>query len=386
MNDLSIKVDLFAAIIFLGVIQGLFLSFFFLGRKVRRKPSNLYLGFLMLVLSLVIFEIFLNHTGYMYRFLRFDNFSEPLSFAAAPLMYCYIYSAVNGKSPARAWLHMLPMLFWLAYSVWYFIQPLEIKQLHYLNYHYPEMGVELPDVVYRDDPLKLRRIVNELIMVQLTTYLLASILFIRRTFRSLGLSFLSRGERPISWLRNFIFLMFALLATLIAVKTIFQADVGDHLIASLIALVIYITSFNVIRASDFFRENVPDQIETKRKYKKSGLQEQEKEAILNQIKRIMEEEGNFKNPLVSLPLISKKLGTPVHHISQVINEKLGQSFFEMIANYRIEEAKRLLKDPAKARLTVEDVADEVGYNSKSAFNRSFKSRTGLTPSAFRDNS
>jgi len=383
MNQVSVQVDLFAAIIFLGVIQGLFLSFFFLGTKVRRKPSNLYLGLLMLVLALVILEIFLNHTGYMYRFLRIDNFSEPLAFAVPPLMFCYIYSAVNGKSPGKVWLHMLPMFFWLVYSIWYFIQPLDLKQLHYLHYHFPDMGVELPDVPYRDDPLKLRRIVNELLMFQLTAYLLVSILFIRGTFRSLGLSFFSKGERPISWLRNFILLMFAILVTLVAVKTIFEADIGDYLIASLISLVIYATAFNVVRASDFFRENVPDQMKSKQKYEKSGLQEEEKKLILQQIQRLMEDEKDFKNPLVSLPLISKKLNTPVHHISQVINEKLGKSFFEMIAFYRIEEAKRLLQDHSRGQLTVEDVADEVGYNSKSAFNRSFKNLTGMTPSAFR---
>jgi AraC-like DNA-binding protein len=56
----------------------------------------------------------------------------------------------------------------------------------------------------------------------------------------------------------------------------------------------------------------------------------------------------------------------------------------MIASYRIREAKILLKDPEHEQLTIEDLADEVGYNSKSAFNRSFKKHTGLTPSEFKN--
>jgi AraC-like DNA-binding protein len=148
-------------------------------------------------------------------------------------------------------------------------------------------------------------------------------------------------------------------------------------------MVIYATSYNVIRASEFFQENTGDPEQHRKKYEKSALQETDKAKILEQLKGCMEGEKEFKNPLVSQPYISKKLGVPVHHLSQVINEKLDQSFFEMIASYRIEEAKLLLKDPANDHLTIEDLADEVGYNSKSAFNRSFKKHTGLTPSEFR---
>lgn len=384
MDDPSYTLDLFAVIILLGVIQGLFLSFFFLNKRIRRKPSNLYLGFVMLSLSLIILEIFLNYSGYMLKILRIDNFSEPLSFSVAPLMYLYIYSSVNRKPPPRAWIHMIPMLFWLLYCIFYFIQPLELKQIHYLDYHNPEMGIELPTTPYGEDPLGLRTYVNELVMLQLTIYLIVSIVFIRKSLRSLDLSFFVRRHKPISWLRNFIFLMFAILVSLVVVKTIFIADIGDYLIGSLISIVIYATSFNVIKASEFFQENVTESIQARQKYEKSALKEDEKDRILAQLKQCMEVDKDFRNHLVSLPYISKKLNASIHHISQVINEKKDQSFFEMIAEYRIEDAKAILKDPSKARLTIEDIADEVGYNSKSAFNRSFKKYTGLTPSEFKE--
>jgi len=384
MPEPVFQLDLFAVIIFLGVIQGVFLSLFFLNRKVRRKPSNLFLGFLMLGLSLIILEIFLVHTRYMYQVLRVDNFSEPLNFGVPPLMYLYIYASISRKIPRRAWIHFIPMIFWLIYSIWYFIQPMEVKQLHYLDYHFPELTVEFPDLPYTGDPLGLRTYVNELVMLQLTTYLVVSLLFIRKSFKTLGVSFLALREKPITWLRNFVFLMFAILITFVAVKSIFMADIGDYLIGSLISLIIYATSFNVIRASDFFQESVSNPLHPRKKYEKSALQEEDKTGILNALVRCMEVDKDFLNPLVSLPFIAKKLNRPVHHISQVINEKLDQSFFEMIASYRVEEAKGILNDPTSHQLTIEDIADEVGYNSKSAFNRSFKRHTGLTPSEFRE--
>jgi AraC-like DNA-binding protein len=219
-------------------------------------------------------------------------------------------------------------------------------------------------------------------MLQLTTYLIVSINVIGKSFRTLGRSFFASGIKPVSWLRNFVFFMFAILVTFVSVKFIFTADIGDYLLGSLISLVIYATTFNVIRASEFFQEGI-DPLHPKKKYEKSALQDDDKALILERLKHCMEVDMDFKNPLVSLPFISKKLGVPVHHLSQVINEKLNQSFFEMIASYRIDEAKSLLKDPAHDQLTIEDLADEVGYNSKSAFNRSFKKHTGITPSEFK---
>ena len=98
----------------------------------------------------------------------------------------------------------------------------------------------------------------------------------------------------------------------------------------------------------------------------------------------MEVDQDYKKHLLSLQYVSKKLRVTAHNISQVISEKLDQTFYEMIAKYRIEEAKSILSDSTYNQLTIEDVADEVGYNSKSAFNRSFKKIEGMTPSAYRE--
>ena len=68
----------------------------------------------------------------------------------------------------------------------------------------------------------------------------------------------------------------------------------------------------------------------------------------------------------------------------MINEKLNQSFFEMIASYRIEAAKSILNTEMGKKLIIEEVAERVGYNSKSAFNTAFKKFTSQTPSEYRE--
>jgi len=384
MVEIPKTIDLFAVVIFLGVVQGIFLSVFFLNKRIRKKPSNLYLGFLMLTLSLLILEIFLVHTGYMLDVLRINNFSEPLTFAVSPLMYFYIYATINRKSPRRRWIHLLPMLLWFLYCIIYFVKPYELKELGYFEHLYPDMDISFPESNYNDDPLRIRGYVLQLSMLQLLIYLLTSLFIIIKTFKSLGVSFFTSRKKPISWLRNFIILMFIVLISAGFANSFLIVDMGMFIVASIIAVLIYATSFNVIRASDFFQESVADPLHPKKKYEKSTLREEEKNIILSELKKCMEVEMDYKEHLLSLQFISKKLRVSAHNISQVISEKLDQTFYEMIAAYRIKAAKVILGDPMQKHLTIEDVADEVGYNSKSAFNRSFKKIEGITPSEFRE--
>jgi YesN/AraC family two-component response regulator len=120
-----------------------------------------------------------------------------------------------------------------------------------------------------------------------------------------------------------------------------------------------------------------------RKYNKSTLTEANKLKILDKIILELETHKYFSDNLASLSDLAKKIGESPHHVSQVINEKLNKSFFNLLASYRIEEAKNVLSDPKRNNLTIEEISEMVGYNSKTAFNNSFKRFTGKTPSEFR---
>jgi YesN/AraC family two-component response regulator len=177
--------------------------------------------------------------------------------------------------------------------------------------------------------------------------------------------------------------MFFLLLVFIAAKVSFGRDIGDYLVISCVALIIYGTSINVIKSSLFFVEHIGGPTSLGKKYAKSSLDEEDKCEILQKLEEGMNKEKYYRNNLISQSQLSKKLLIPSHHISQVINEKLNQSFFEYIAYYRIREAEEILSDPGQHNLTIEDIAEAVGYNSKSAFNKTFKKMTGKTPSEYR---
>ena len=113
----------------------------------------------------------------------------------------------------------------------------------------------------------------------------------------------------------------------------------------------------------------------------------EVEAVKQQKELIdyMQSEKPFLRTKLSINDLAEDLGIPSHHLSQVINERLNQNFYDFINSYRIEELKVKLKDPHNKHLTMLGIAFDCGFNSKASFNRIFKKHTGQTPSEYLEN-
>jgi AraC-like DNA-binding protein len=312
-----------------------------------------------------------------------DNYSESFTFAVGPLFYFYVYSNIKGKLHKKQLLHLLPFVIYTFYNLLYLLQPTSYKYCCYISAYFPSMDIAWVYPAFNPDPLYLRTYLVELNILSLMFYFIYSMAIIASAFRKEKISVFVKSYKNLSWLRNFTLSILCAFIILIVVKLTFGRDTGDYLIMSFIAVVIYGTSANVIKSSDFFTEHLGDSFTTGKKYARSSLSEEDKSEILKKLIESMENEKLYRNNMVSQSQVSKKLLIPVHHISQVINEKLNKSFFEFIAMYRIKEAEQILSNPEKSHLTVEEIAEEVGYISKSAFNKTFKKITGKTPSEYR---
>ena len=122
---------------------------------------------------------------------------------------------------------------------------------------------------------------------------------------------------------------------------------------------------------------------TKNKYKHSTLDPAITGKYTKRLLYLLKEEKMYKDTAISLESLAQKLSLQPRLLSQVINERLNKNFWGLVNSYRMEEALRLLKDPGKKKSSILDIAFEVGFNSKEAFNRVFKKHTGMTPSQYR---
>jgi len=92
----------------------------------------------------------------------------------------------------------------------------------------------------------------------------------------------------------------------------------------------------------------------------------------------------YLNPDLRLSDLADAMGVRPYRVSQILNQGLHTSFYDLINQYRIEKAQELLTSPAADRLNLLGVAMESGFRSKSVFNEVFKKTTGKTPSQYRD--
>ena len=102
---------------------------------------------------------------------------------------------------------------------------------------------------------------------------------------------------------------------------------------------------------------------------------------LERLSDYMLAEKPYLDAELSLQKLATGLGLPDKQVSQLINQQLGKHFFDYINEFRINDAKSLLKD--QLDLTVLEILYEVGFNSKSSFYTAFKKETGQTPTNYR---
>jgi len=107
----------------------------------------------------------------------------------------------------------------------------------------------------------------------------------------------------------------------------------------------------------------------------------EKQEIKNEIEKFIKEKKIYMDAHLKIESFAKRMHIPSKKLSAVINELYGTNFHGFINSLRIEEAKSIiLRSPIKN--SVEDIFLEVGFLSRSTFNRAFKTNTGITPSEF----
>ena len=90
----------------------------------------------------------------------------------------------------------------------------------------------------------------------------------------------------------------------------------------------------------------------------------------------------YSNPNLTINELASKLKMQPYLLSKVINDGFNKNFFDFINYYRVEELKKRLEDPRFKHYTLLSQAFEVGFNSKTAFNRAFKKITRQTPSEY----
>lgn len=120
------------------------------------------------------------------------------------------------------------------------------------------------------------------------------------------------------------------------------------------------------------------------KYNRSNLNDERRETLAYRIGEILDDPATICQQDFTLAKLAKMADTNTTYASQVINEKYGMAFSNVLAGLRIKEACRRISDEREqySQLTIEAIGGSVGFKSRTAFINAFKREVGLTPSEY----
>ena len=120
-----------------------------------------------------------------------------------------------------------------------------------------------------------------------------------------------------------------------------------------------------------------------RKYERSGLNREEALQYKQELLDLMDQEKIYRDPSLNLNALAGELAINRNLVSQIINEEIGQNFYDFVNTYRVKDIIERLKHKESIDIPLLHLAMDAGFNSKATFNSVFKKVTGKSPSSYK---
>lgn len=301
-----------------------------------------------------------------------------------PFLYLYISSLTFNKTRLRIrdLVHFVPFLLFNIYL--------------FLGVVFPQLsqGIRLDHAHTNINPPLLFSFFLILTALSGPVYFLQSIRLFKKLDINIFNNFSFSETIDLDWLRKLVYIFGIIWTALIIIAVIHHVFhlfslifCTDGLSLSLSLFIILIGYFGLQQKEIFINYPGKKELidsEPTPKYSGSGLKKDDAEKYSRKLQQHMDMHKPYLDAGITLQQLSDDLGISSHYLSQVINENMGQNFFDFINKYRVEEVKSRIGDPGYDKLSLLGIALESGFNSKSAFNRLFKKFTGMTPSQYKE--
>lgn len=336
----------------LGTFNGLLLSGYFFVFNKSKSLSSVFLGLLLLALSVRI-----GKSVVFYFNPKLSKFYLQIGLSACffigPFLYFFLKSSLeNVKKTPFSW--KLHLLFLLAIIVGF--------------------GVALP---YQSFPNFWYRYFIRFIYAEWAVYMVLAAWLLRGTITQY---FQKRDTiTPLDSLSLSIFggTMAVLIAYLMALFNVFW---GAYIVGPIIFS--FLLYFNIlVLMSRSNKINIFEQQPTK--YQAKKINDDEVRSLSLKLQEVVNTKEIYSNPELKINDLAQKMNISAHQLSQLLNDNLGKSFPNFINEIRIEKACELME--IDNRLKLEAIGYEVGFNSKSTFFAAFKKIKGTTPLTYKEN-
>jgi AraC-like DNA-binding protein len=332
-----------------------------LTRPLRNRAANRTLAILLLVLAGMITPWMIGFAGFYdrWRWLTFAPFA--ISLAIAPLAYLYVRSLLFGRWGARALLHLVPPALQFVYLAGAFLLLRQPFKNEWLDRSGPAYDV----------------ITGIGVVAGLGAYGFACWRLIREYRYFLADQRSDDHRFALAWLKRAVGALFLLLA----VWAFYGAwDFVEPLgYRGLMGLYVAIAAFALYLGIEGWRHSSTPFPRFERVVQPPPASNWAAKGA-GWAERIRTERL-YADPELSVPRLSRLLGTNSTYVSRAFNEGIGETFSGYINRLRCEEVAQRLRTGETADLL--EIALDCGFSSKASFNRAFRAAFGCSPSAFR---
>jgi len=359
--------------------QVILLIFILFVMKRNRMANTFFAAFLFIFVS-IFFAGYLAKTGAKCLALVFGLISVPGLSLLGVLIYFYSVYVTGLREKFRRMDAAHFIIYVLNFSLFF---PTVMKGL-YLN----------------DTP-----IFGKMLFIVVTSGLTVSIIYMVYTIMTLGKyyrkieNYYSDIERmKLNWLMKITILSFFVITVWLCEFGLSYFNIIPRtvyipmFINIMLMILIFITSYYLINQPEIFSRNIEMEhtmdeaadSTASEKYARQSIDDRMQDEYLARLNICMEEKKPYLDENITIKDLADELEIPPHHLSIVINNRLGKNFYTFINEYRIREAVSILNDPENSDASIIAIAFRAGFNSKSTFNSVFKKLTGLTPSEYRN--
>ena len=369
----------------LGSVQALILFLVLLNGKNSNKRAGILLAFICLALGGVIAGASLGALGYYKLAPHLIRIGDPLILAIPPLIYLFTKALLHHRYSRADFIHFVPFLVYVAMLTPFYISSGQEK-------------IRMVEAIFHSEKASPQLVVVTVLRLIISgTYLVLSILMIPVKGETSSQQAIQQR-----WWRQVLFLCVGLTGLSLLLFLLFymhlisflEMNVWSGLVSSVMLYVITARKLSCRQISEQPSTGAALHIDTEiaeastrhntsEKYRSSALSAEETAQYGLAIQTLLEEKKPWLEPELTLNQLASALQIPDYILSQVINRHFGQSFYDLVNRYRVQEMIRLMNHPDKQSYTLLALAYEAGFNSKSTFNQVFKKFTGKTPSAFK---
>lgn len=366
-------------IIWVIIIQGIFLGFTYIFSKKSKSSANKILGFFLLAFVFEALSSDFFPYNYIGNYLAGDYFGIPEVKLFFPALFLnYILVKLDRVSNYKNYLKFNYALAVLVIC----LTPLNIV-LH-LGFNTTVRG--LFGVHLSEDLFMTAQYCAFVLTVA------AFIISIAETYRYKKLvqnELTDYGMLQINWLWQFIFILFPIILLWgFELARIMSGGIGPSDFLSItwifVFIFLYFFSFKAFRNPNLFQhvpQNVQKEIGVRNERKENHPCTEENSArIISE----MEKQQFFLDEELTLHSFAKEINMSSRLISSCINKNMGLNFNEWVNNYRVDKALQIIKSDEKNMLSIEGIGSDSGFKSRSAMYAAFKKKLGHSPGFYRN--